>query len=220
MTIRCAIFDFDGTLFDSMPIWETAGERFLHSVGREAKPSMREDVRTLSMYQSACYFQREYGLSLTVQEIMNRINEIIAQFYRDTVLPKPGVMDLLRQLRQEGTKLCIATASDRCQIAAALGRCRMTQFFDAIFTCSEVGHGKDEPIIFQRAMEAFGADRSNTVVFEDALHAIQTAKTDGFLVAAVFDASETRQETVKRISDCYLPDFTHREEFWKFVSAI
>ncbi|MFR5406324.1 MAG: HAD-IA family hydrolase [Oscillibacter sp.] len=63
----------------------------------------------------------------------------------------------------------------------------MRTFFDAIFTCSEVGHGKDEPVIFRRAMEHFGAQRGSTVVFEDAIHAVETAKKDGFTVAAVFD---------------------------------
>ena len=115
--------------------------------------------------------------------------------------------------------MCIVTASDRYQIEAALSRCSMAHYFDAIFTCSEVGHGKDEPVIFRKAMEHFGADRSSAVVFEDAIHAIQTAKADGFAVAAVFDSSEKRQAEIRDLSDCYIPDFEHTEGFWKFTSA-
>lgn len=62
MKIKCAIFDFDGTLFDSMFIWDSVGEIYLRSLGKEPRPSTREDVRTLSLYQSACYFQKEYDL--------------------------------------------------------------------------------------------------------------------------------------------------------------
>ena len=62
MKITCGIFDFDGTLFDSMFLWDSVGEIYLRSLGREPKPSMREDVRALSLYQSACYFQEEYDL--------------------------------------------------------------------------------------------------------------------------------------------------------------
>ena len=115
--------------------------------------------------------------------------------------------------------MCIATASDRYQIKAALDRCGMDHFFDAIFTCSEVGHGKDEPVIFRKAMEHFGADRNSTIIFEDAIHAIQTAKTDGFAVAAIFDSSEKRQAEIRDLADCYITDFEHTEEFWKFASA-
>lgn len=219
MKVKCAIFDFDGTLFDSMYIWDTVGDTYLRSLGKEPKPSMREDVRALSLYQSACYFQKEYDLPLSAEEIMAGINQIIEHFYIREVLPKPGVAAFLEELKQAGISMCIATASDRYQIEAALARCGLSHFFDAVFTCGEVGHGKDEPVIFREAMRHFHADRNNTVIFEDAIHAVQTAKADGFTVVAVFDASEKRQRELCGISDCYLTDFEHTEEFWKFASA-
>ena len=219
MKIKCAIFDFDGTLFDSMFIWDSVGEIYLRSLGKEPRPSMREDVRALSLYQSACYFQREYDLSLSAEQIITGINQTIEHFYIHEVLPKPGVVDFLERMKKAEIQMCIATASDRYQIEAALSRCGMEHYFDAIFTCSEVGHGKDEPVIFQKAMEHFGADRSSTVVFEDAIHAVQTAKKDGFSVVAVFDSSEKRQTAIRDLSDCYIADFNHTEEFWKFASA-
>ena len=61
--LNLAIFDFDGTLFDSMFIWDNVGEIYLRSLEKEPKPSMREDVRALSLYQSACYFKQEYSRS-------------------------------------------------------------------------------------------------------------------------------------------------------------
>ena len=62
MKLKCAIFDFDGTLFDSMYIWDIVGEVYLRSLGKEPKPSMREDIRALSLYQSSCYFKEEYAI--------------------------------------------------------------------------------------------------------------------------------------------------------------
>ena len=150
---------------------------------------------------------------------MTGINQTIEHFYIHEVLPKPGVVDFLKQMKKAEIPMCIATASDRYQIEAALSRCGMEHYFDAIFTCSEVGHGKDEPVIFQKAMEYFGADRSAVVVFEDAIHAIQTAKADGFAVVAVFDNSEKRQTEIRDLADYYIADFEHAEEFWRFVSA-
>ena len=219
MKIKCAIFDFDGTLFDSMFIWDSVGEIYLRSLGKEAKPSMREDVRALSLHQSACYFKNEYALSLSVEDIMTGINQTIEHFYIHEVLPKSGVVDFLKQMKKAEIPMCIATASDRYQIEAALSRCGMEHYFEAIFTCSEVGHGKDEPVIFQKAMEHFGADRSSALVFEDAIHAIQTAKADDFAVVAVFDNSEKRQTEIRDLADCYIADFEHTEEFWKFAST-
>ena len=217
MKIQCAIFDFDGTLFDSMYLWERLGERYLQSLGKEPKPSLGEDIRALSLYQSACYFRNEYDLPLSAEEIMAGINKLIEDLYIHTIQPKPGVRAFLDGMKQRGISLCIATASHRRHIEAALRRCGMEDHFEAIFTCGEVGHGKDEPAIFRTAMEHSGADRTTTVIFEDALHGVQTAKADGFRVAAVFDPSEKRQGEVCRLADWYLEDFEHTEDFWKEV---
>lgn len=219
MKIKCAIFDFDGTLFDSMYIWEEIGEVYLRSLGKEPKPSLRDEIRTFSLYQAACYMKEEYSLPLTPEEIMAGINEKIEDFYFYDVLPKPGALEFLGEMKKAGIMMCIATASDRKQVEAALSRCRMKDFFEEIIACSDIGHGKDEPVVFRRAMEHFGADRSTSLVFEDALHAARTAKADGFKVVGVFDGSEKRQDEIRQTADFYLSDFEHTEEFWKFAAA-
>ena len=76
---------------------------------------------------------------------------------------------------------------------------------------------KDEPEIFRRAMEYFGANRNNTVVFEDAIHAVQTAKRDDFKVTAVFDNSEKRQTEIQELCDCYISNFEQTEQFWEDI---
>jgi len=68
-------------------------------------------------------------------------------------------------------------------------------------------------------MDHFSSDRSTTVVFEDAIHAVQTAKADGFTVLAVFDDSEKRQAEIHDLADCYITDFEHTEEFWHLISV-
>ena len=132
MKVKCAIFDFDGTLFDSMSIWDNVGEIYLQSLGKEPNPSMREDVKAMSLYQAACYLQREYSLSLSADEIMAGINHTIEHFYIHEVLPKPGVADFLERMKRSEVSMCIATASDRYQIEAALSRCGMGHYFDAV----------------------------------------------------------------------------------------
>ena len=218
--IQGVIFDFDGTLFDSNYVWVTAGERFFQAIGITPKPNLQEEIRTMSLYQSACYIQEEYNLSLTVEEIMDGINQTVEDAYFHEVQPKPDVVTFLHALKRAGIRMCIATATDRYQIEAALKRCDMLDFFEGIFTCSEVGHGKDEPIIFRKAMEYLGTDRSNTVIFEDALHAVQTAKADGFLTVGIYDPYIQEQEQLQSLCDCYLTDFSQIAHFWKFASQI
>lgn len=217
--IQGMIFDFDGTLFDSMFIWDTAGETYLRSIGKEPEEDLQSMLKPMSLYQSAAYIRECYSIPMSTEDIMDGINRTVEDFYFHTVEPKPGVVEMLKGLSRKGVRMCIATATDRYQVEAALVRCGMRHFFSEIFTCTEVGSGKDQPLIFRRAMEHLGTDRSNTVVVEDAWHAIRTAKDDGFIIAAVCDSHESMQSSIHEIADIYLTDFSDFDSLWKFASA-
>ena len=217
--LKGAIFDFDGTLFDSMFIWDTAGESYLRSIGKEPEAELQKVLKPMSLLQSAAYLREHYDIPLSNEEIMDGINRSVEDFYFHSVQPKPGVVALLTELERKSIKMCIATATDRYQVEAALARCGMRNFFSEIFTCTEVGSGKDRPDIFRKAMEHMKTDRGNTVVLEDAWHAICTAKADGFKLAAVYDSHESRQREIREMADIYLPDYFDLNTFWKFASA-
>ena len=213
--IKCGIFDFDGTLFDSMEVWESVGEIFLATLNRKAKPDLADVIKTMSLYQSAEYLKKEYSLSLSIEVIMEDINKTIEDFYFYEALPKKGVVKFLERLKSQGIHICIATATDRYLIEAALKRCELENYFEKIFTCTEVGHGKDEAIIYEVAAEHFNVNKDETIVFEDAFHAIETAKKAGFIVAGVFDKSEKNQSEIRTMADYYIEDFQNRSEILK-----
>ena len=217
--LKGIIFDFDGTLFDSMFIWETAGEVYLRSLGKEPEADLQKVLKPMSFLQSAGYLREQYHIPLSVEDIMDGINRTVEDFYFHTAQPKPGVNTFLEELHRRNIKMCIATATDRYQVEAALRRCGMRHFFSEIFTCTEVGCGKDRPEIFRKAMEHLQTDRSTTAVFEDAYHAAYTAKQDAFIVVGVYDSHESRQRELSHLVDIYLPDYFDLKSFWKFASA-
>ena len=217
--IQGVIFDFDGTLFDSMFIWDSAGEAYLRSIGKEPETDLQKILKPMSLHQSAEYIRKKYHIPFSVEEIMDGVNRTVEGFYFHTVEPKPGVIAFLDELYRRNIKMCIATATDRYQVEAALQRCGMSHFFSEIFTCTEVGSGKDRPDIFRRAMEYLQTDRSTTAIVEDAYHAIRTAKQDGFLVVGVYDSHESRQQELLRLVDVFLSDYFDLTSFWKFASA-
>ena len=217
--IQGIIFDFDGTLFDSMFIWDTAGEVYLRSIGKEPEADLQKVLKPMSLLQCAQYIREKYDISLSVEDIINGVNRTVEGFYFHTVRPKPGVIDFLKELRLRNIKMCIATATDRYQVEAALQRCEMRHFFSEIFTCTEVGSGKDRPDIFRKAMEHLQTDRSTTAVVEDAYHAVCTAKQDGFYVVGVYDSHESRKTDLLQLTDIYLSDYFDLTSFWKFASV-
>lgn len=205
--IKNIIFDFDGTLFDSMIIWEDLGERFIRKLGKKPKENLSFEIRNMSMKESATYLQQEYDINLSVEEIISGINKMLEDFYINEVLPKEGVVEFLEELNQRKVSMCIATATDKYLIEAALKRCNIKKYFKEIFTCGEVGENKYSPKIYREALKFLNGNRMGTLVFEDAVYAAATAKEDGFKVVSVYDKSEEKQELLKEISDFYLKDF-------------
>ena len=218
--ITGAVFDVDGTLLDSMSVWDTIGEDYLRGIGYIPRENLNETFRAMSLLQAARYYQNEYGVRLSVEEIMRGVNGLLERFYRDKVMLKPGAHGFLRELSAHGVRLCVATATERPLVEAALRRGGVLGYFDGILTCTDVGSGKDKPLIYRRALKCVGGDRPSVVVFEDALHAARTAKADGFPVAAVYDSHEKRQDELKALADFYLTDFSDFDSFWKLASAI
>lgn len=211
MLITGAIFDMDGTLLDSMPVWDRLGADYLASLGLRARSDLPEKLLTMSMRQAAVYFRSDYGLTLSEEEIVRGLNGRIEAFYRNIVPVKEGVADFLQALRQKNVKLCVATATDRHLAEAALRRTGLLGSFSFLLTCSET-QAKDRPDIFLAAQERLGTPKEETMVFEDALHAVQTAKQAGFPVTAVYDASSAAdQAQIQSLADYYLYSFSEAE---------
>ena len=217
--LKGLIFDFDGTLFDSMFIWDTAGESYLRSIGKEPEVDLQKVLKPMSLLQSAQYIREKYNIPLSVEDVMDGVNRTVEGFYFHSVEPKPGVIAFLEELYCRNIKMCIATATDRYQVEAALQRCKMRHFFSEIFTCTEVGSGKDRPDIFRKAMEYLQTDRTTTAVVEDAYHAAFTAKQDSFMVVGVYDSYESRQQELMSLVDVFLSDYFGLTNFWRFATS-
>ena len=205
--IKGAIFDFDGTLVDSMFIWDTFGEDYLRTLGKEPRENLTETFKTFTLEQAAEYYREHYGVTLSVKEIVDGVNHMVAEIYRTKVALKSGVLDFLRDLQSQGVKMCVATVTDRPIVEDVLKKVGIRDFFTEIFTCAEVGYNKETPHIYRAALEVLGTKKDETVVFEDALHALMTAKNDGFPVAAVYDKHEAKQIEMRSEADYYISDY-------------
>ncbi len=212
MKLRGAIFDLDGTLLDSMGIWETIGDEYLLTKGCKPLPNLWEKLKPMSMLQTAVYFREEYDLKDSVEDISSQVNAMIEHKYFREIGFKPYALSFIKKLDQLGVKMCIATATDRHLVEAALKRLDSLEYFCGIVTCTEAGCGKDRPVIYERALELLNTEKENTIVFEDACHAIETARKAGFLVAGVQDASsDCDREKIIRIANWYIHSFEELE---------
>lgn len=200
--IKAAIFDLDGTLLNSTEMWETLGERFLAELDIAPKNGLRDEIRDLSLPESAAFFKREYSVPLNESEILARLVSLSESVYTRNAPLKRGVKRLLGSLEMLAIKCAVATASDKNLALSALDRNCISGYFLGVFSCSDYG-AKTKPDIFLKTADFLGENPAETVVFEDSLTAVRTAKNAGFITAAVFDGSEKQQDFLRETADFY-----------------
>lgn len=214
--IKGAIWDVDGTLLDSMKLWDHLASDYLKSIGKNPEENLEDILFTMSMQKGAEYMKSAYELDLSIQEIIDGMNDTMARFYRDQAELKEGAYELLRDMKNAGIEMIIATSTDRQHIEAALSRLKILEYFKKILTCSEVGVGKVKPDIYLLAAKELGTKPAETLVLEDAYHAAKTAKDAGFVVAGIYDASSaSHQSDVKDVSDIYMEKYNGLEDIIK-----
>lgn len=212
LSIQGGIFDLDGTLLDSMPAWDTLGESYLRLHGITPRAGLSDATRAMTLRQSAEYYRTEYGIDHAIDEIKADISAMIEDFYMNRVQPKAGAPELLAALSDRGVRMCIATATEKQLAEATLSRLGLLGYFECVVTNDGFKAGKNRPEIFEHALSALGTQKALTYVFEDAPHAVATAKAAGFPVVAVHDASYAESERELRgLADLYVHSLTELE---------
>lgn len=210
MKIKAAIFDMDGTLVDSLMLWDVLwssfGEKYFNN--KDFRPSAKDDkaVRTLTLKDAMELIHKNYNMGESGQELLNFADNLMLDFYSNTVELKSGVREFLDYCKQNGVKMCIASATAPELVKVAIKHCDIEKYFLKVFSCADLGLGKDKPDIFLLASEFLGEELKDTWVFEDSVVAIETATKIGMPTTAIFDRFNFGQERMKEIATIYVAE--------------
>lgn len=203
--IKGVIFDIDGVLLDSMGIWDNLGARYLRSLGKIPEEGLNKILFSMSMEQGAEYLNEHYGLNKSVKETVDGIGRMLEDYYFYEVLLKPGAKEVLKFLKSKSIKTAAATSSPRTHIEKALSRNGVLEYIGIIYTTGEVGVSKHSPDIYNLTADYLKTKPEETLVFEDSLYALKTAKEAGYVTVGVYDEKgESNQEGLKNLADLYL----------------
>ena len=211
INITGAIFDFDGTLFDSMHVWKGYKDNFFKHLGIELTEEDKEAFKGLFLRETFLLAIERFNLDKTYEELLATLFDYIKSRYMVETDPKNDIREFLEKLKAKGIKMGIATATGEPALEAVMEKFNMLHYFSAVYSTYTVGASKTEPKVYDVVLGELGTQKETTWVFEDALYAAKTAKANGYNVVGIYDKSEPNQEELKEIVDIYINDYSELE---------
>ena len=207
--VKGAIFDLDGTLLDSLSVWEQIDVSFLEKRGFTATRDYTMAVTPLGFNKAAEYTISRFGLKESIDEIVSEWNQMTEQAYACEVKLKPNAREYLQYLKTKNVRLAVATALHPQSIEAVLKSNGVYDYFESFTTLQEVSRGKEFPDIYLLAAQRLGLDPSECIVFEDILAAVKGAKSGGFTVCGVYDSHADHEwDEIVALADCSIKNFS------------
>lgn len=191
-----SIFDVDGTILDSMEVWNTLASQYVQSLGKVPEKNLDEIVSDMSLEQSATYLKNHYKINKQEERIISEILNFISDFYEYEVNLMPGFKEFISHYDSINV---IGTSCDEELVKIALNRLGVLNYFEDIITCSKVNKSKDDSGFYLACAQALKQRPEDIVVFEDADYCIDVARKVGFKVIKIKDWRDLNE---KCINDC------------------
>ena len=215
MNCDAAIFDLDGTILDSLWVWEDISKDFLSKKGKDIPVTYIQELCSKSFQEAAEYTIRLFMLSETSQEVISEWNRLALIEYKHNIKLKKYCLPYLQYLKEEGKKLAIATSLPRILCDSCLISNGIYDMFDVIRSTDEIGRGKNFPDIFEKISDELKVPLSRTLFFDDSLSALVTAKKLGMKVVGVYDKYYASDKTVIiKVADGYIESW---ENVWNLL---
>ena len=205
---NCYLFDFDGTLVDSMPTYVSAMLRILDEHQVPYDKSIVKTITPLGLNGTADYYLNELGLDIPKIDLLCLMRDYMLDAYLHTIPAKPNVISVLKELKNKGASLNVLTASPHVTLDACLKRLGMWELFDNIWSCDDFQTTKADPLIYVKVAEKLCTTVEKVLFLDDNLSADLTAKSAGMQVCGVYDeSSKDYVKQMKAATDFYIYDF-------------
>lgn len=203
------LFDFDGTLVDSMPAYIDVMLKILDENNIKYEKDIIKTITPLGYVGTAKYCKEKLGLEMHENEILEKMNSYIYDEYAYNIPAKSNVIETLKKLKEQGADLYVLTASPHSLLDICLKRLGIYKFFTEIWSCDDFGTTKTDTEIYRMAANKIGKHIDEILFLDDNYNADKTASEAGMKVCGVFDkSSEEYANDIKDVSNYYIYDFS------------
>ena len=202
-----ALFDLDGTLLDSLGVWEKIDREFFAANGLVMPENYAASISGLSFMQTAEYTKEHFGLGLSAEEIARIWHDMCREEYAEHVLLKPCAGDYLLRLKRAGRKLAVVTTLTRELYEPVLRRNGVYDCFDTFATTDETGLHKRTGEVYLLAASRLNVPARECAVFEDIYEGMEGARQAGMCACLVYDKHNKRLALSKQLCDYYIETY-------------
>lgn len=203
------LFDFDGTLVDSMPTFGAVMLQIPRDYGVSVGDDLVKIVTPLGYVGSADYYRTVLGIHATAEELVARMKAEMQDAYAERIEAKAGVAETLHTLKSSGASLNVLTASPHSALDCCLKRLGLWELFDHVWSCEDFHTTKSDPAIYRAAAKEMGCPVSSVIFVDDNLGAVSTAKEAGAIAYGIYDpSSEDVREELRAVAHRYLEAFS------------
>ncbi|MDY4031695.1 MAG: HAD family phosphatase [Pyramidobacter sp.] len=223
---KTIIFDLDGTLIDSVGVWNAVDVELVKQIGggerdggdlqRQRDTLLRERAASSDPYGDYCaYLKEKYASPLTVDEIHSRRYRIARDFLENVVDYKPRADEFIKALKARGFSLAIATATRRGTVDIyrtvnhnMLAKAPLDEYFSPVYAREDVRAMKPDPEVYFRILGDLGAAPAECLIFEDSLIGVESARNAGIESVAVYDRySDGDRARIDALADYRVRDY-------------
>ena len=201
------LFDFDGTLVNSMPTYVGVMLRILDERNIQYSNDIVKLITPLG-YKGTAEYYRTIGIEESVDELTEIMGRYAKFEYENNIPAKDGVAETLREMKSRGYSLNVLTASPHLTLDPCLKRLGLWELFENVWSCEDFHTTKADPKIYKMAAEKLGVPVEQVVFVDDNFNAVKTAKTAGMVAVGIFDESSAEYvDEFKAMADLYVHCF-------------
>jgi len=204
--VKGMIFDFDGTLINSLKLWQEVDVEFLRARGIACPDNLQQDIEGMGLQDCARYFQERFSLTDSVESMISEWSDMVREKYFHLSW-KEGSEKFLQYAKDVDYPMAMATSNQEDLVSKVLGHRGLSHIFSAIATSDYVGAAKPEPDVFLEAARRIGVRAEDCLVFEDTYAGVEGAKRAGMRAVAVYNGHMGNWEAIQSLADHHIYEY-------------